>query len=181
MTDFELQKRVFDKISECYKVYPNANRPHYVKFDKRGKVAGTANYGRMELNFNMALLRQNPDEFIGQTVPHEVAHLITDWIWNGTAKPHGKEWKKVMRNLGCKPKRCHSYDTENSGGYEKTKYHYRCSKCGADIFVGPTRHKRQQKHRNMTGNTYYRHNCGGGIRYVKNMGRVSYQDARKKA
>jgi len=48
-----------------------------VGFTVRGTNGGTANHGTWHVNFNMGLLVDNMDEYLNQTIPHEVAHLVT--------------------------------------------------------------------------------------------------------
>ena len=85
-----------------------------VTFDLRGRTAGTAQYSTNHIRFNDVLLRENEDAFVARTVPHEVAHLLAGQIYGRGIRPHGPEWKNVMRRLGLVPSRCHTYDTTNS-------------------------------------------------------------------
>lgn len=85
-----------------------------VLFAIRGTNAGTANAGTNTIKFNPTLLRENPDEFIQDTVPHEVAHLVARLRHLGKAiDPHGAEWRNVMWAFGCQATRCHSFDVSN--------------------------------------------------------------------
>ena len=115
-----------------------------VSFRLRGKTAGTANYGKQEIRYNAVLLEENGDNFLGRTVPHEVAHLVTRQKYGNRASAHGYEWKSVMRAFGLNPTRCHSYDVSNSTVKTvKRGFEYKCSCRTYDLTV--IRHKRIMK------------------------------------
>jgi SprT protein len=89
-----------------------------IDFSLRGRCAGQARVDhedRTSLRINQQLLRENLDDFLNQTIPHEVAHLVVNWQFRKKRKklrPHGQEWQTVMRNcFDLEPKRCHSYQT----------------------------------------------------------------------
>ena len=89
-----------------------------VSFKLRGSTAGQARYSSLkndeEIRYNAVLLEENGKDFLDRTVPHEVAHIVVRHKFSGRRKPHGYEWKSVMRDFGLSSKRCHSYDTTNS-------------------------------------------------------------------
>lgn len=87
-----------------------------ITFHLRGTVAGYAHYKENRINFNPILLDQNPEDFIQQTVGHEVAHLGAFVKYGGRIQPHGPEWARVMFYLGLPPKRCHNYDVTVASG-----------------------------------------------------------------
>lgn len=74
---------------------------------------------------NLTLMQENEDEFMRETIPHEVAHIFQMHI-NDRSPSHGTLWKRLMRQFGIKPQRCHSYDTTKSGRNTKT-YLYMCA------------------------------------------------------
>jgi SprT protein len=102
-----------------------------VDFSLRGKAAGQARWSlvpaarkgsphnpvhqldhhrpHLSLRFNREAYDLAPDWVLQQTVPHEVAHLITRLRWGTSVRPHGPEWQSVMRDcFGLVPKRTHS-------------------------------------------------------------------------
>lgn len=111
-------------------------------FDLRGKVAGKALGKQNHLQLNAVLFMENVDAFLADTIPHEVAHLITGKLYSQQATPHGKEWQEVMRKMGLSPTRCHSFDTANAA-VASTLYRYRC-RCKAFEF-SLVRHQRAQR------------------------------------
>ncbi|WP_235972348.1 SprT family zinc-dependent metalloprotease [Spirabiliibacterium falconis] len=83
-----------------------------VSYNVRGLKAGVAYLNENEIRLNRTLLEQNPDDFIRETVPHELAHLIVHQHYRRRVKPHGKEWQFVMKEVfGLPPNVCHEYDT----------------------------------------------------------------------
>jgi SprT protein len=143
----EVKARVEAKLKECITIaeehfgrtfkYPN------VVYKKRGTTAGTAYYAGYELDFNSVLLMENEEAFLQRTVPHEMAHLITDQVYP-SATTHGKEWKSVMVLLGAEPSRCHSYDTSNSA-HKQQRHIYQCVACDKQYRLSTTRHNRLKK------------------------------------
>lgn len=98
-----------------------------VTFDLRGRTAGMAHYTQNLIRLNDVLLRENGDAFVARTVPHEVAHLLAHQIYGHGIRPHGPEWKNVMRRLGLVPSRCHSYDTTNAVTRRVEKFSMFCA------------------------------------------------------
>ncbi|MFP4560053.1 MAG: SprT-like domain-containing protein [Thiohalorhabdus sp.] len=94
-----------------------------IRFDLTGKTAGQAERGGAFVRFNTVLLRENPEDFLARTVPHEVAHVVVARVYGPATRPHGREWKAVMRDLfGADPTRCHQYDVTNAA--RRTQAHY---------------------------------------------------------
>lgn len=89
-----------------------------IDFSLRGRCAGQARVhrsGATLLRLNLTLLTENLTDFLKQTIPHEVAHLVISWQArqkNRHPRPHGPEWQSVMQNCyKLLPVRCHSYRT----------------------------------------------------------------------
>jgi SprT protein len=118
----------------------------------RGALAGKAHLQRWHLQFNASLLRANQEHFLLQTVGHEVAHLV---VWARTrmrVKPHGAEWKAVMRVFGLETRATHDYDVSMLRR-ARSPFVYRCG-CPGDIHLGSLRHKRVAR-----GVTYFCRRC----------------------
>ena len=84
--------------------------PEYtVCFDLGGKTAGTAEWRRqgtfgmvdVKLSFNMILCRDNTEEFLRRTVPHEVAHIVAEFLYGSSLKKinHGQACRCFITNL----------------------------------------------------------------------------------
>ena len=95
-------------------------------FKDSGKVVNWKGY----LNFNLPLAMENQDDFLNQTVPHEVAHLIADYFFQACCG-HDARWQSVMIRLGKEPMRCHHMAVENHR-HERTvtRHEIICKSCG---------------------------------------------------
>ncbi len=89
-----------------------------IDFSLRGRCAGQARVersGETFLRINLELLANNLDDFLKQTIPHEVGHLVVNWQARKKRqrpRPHGQEWQSVMQNCyDLQPVRCHTYET----------------------------------------------------------------------
>ncbi|WP_339079104.1 SprT family zinc-dependent metalloprotease [Pseudomonas sp. TMP9] len=96
-----------------------------VSFKLRGQKAGVAHLTENKLRFNPQLYRENREDFLRQTVPHEVAHLIAHQLFGLKIQPHGEEWQLIMRGVyELAPNRCHTYEVKRRMA---NRYIYRCS------------------------------------------------------
>ncbi|TRX75997.1 SprT family zinc-dependent metalloprotease [Pseudomonas mangiferae] len=134
--------RLLAKVEACYQqaeafFHRRFTRPD-VSFKLRGQKAGVAHLQENRLRFNPQLYRDNQDDFLRQTVPHEVAHLIAHQVFGGRIQPHGEEWQLIMRGVyELQPHRCHSYAVERRQG---TRYIYRCGCPDQDFPFTAQRH-----------------------------------------
>ena len=76
-----LQSQVIARVEQCI---AHANQRlnkrlpmPAVSFRQRGKIAGSARLQGWEVRFNPVLVEENPQAFLDEVVPHEVAHLVT--------------------------------------------------------------------------------------------------------
>lgn len=81
-----------------------------VRFALKGGTAGKAWWQENLIEYNPTLLGQNVEDFLRQTVRHEVAHLGARMKFGGGIKPHGREWASCCWFLGIPATRCHNYD-----------------------------------------------------------------------
>lgn len=129
----ELRNRVFDKVLLCldkaqakFGVDKVTKIPD-VRYDTKGKTAGWAcwNHGNPWIKINPILLNENVERVVNETVPHEVAHIVVNEVYESqnrvyvdpytyrrrrAIEPHGYEWQQVMRLFGLRPERCHDMD-----------------------------------------------------------------------
>lgn len=97
------------------------------------------------------LIRYNPHIFakyfaesLAQTVPHEVAHYVTDLIHGlRGVRPHGPEWRGIAQALGASPRATGNYDLGGIPLRRQSLYDYRCA-C-AQHRLGVRRHNRIQR------------------------------------
>lgn len=81
-----------------------------IEFNLRGRAAGRAHYSENLIRLNTHLFRENENEFIARTVPHELAHLIAYQVFGREGTGHGHNWRFVCRVLGMTDvTRCHHY------------------------------------------------------------------------
>lgn len=126
-----------------------------VRFDLRGQAAGKVTFQKNSapvISYNMALLLENKERFLSQTLPHEVAHIVARTLFGTDIKPHGPEWQGVMNLFGVEANRCHDYDTSRSRVRRLQRYSYRCD-CG-EYQLTSIRHFRI-----LRGQSYYCRKC----------------------
>lgn len=105
--------------------------PVPVSFDLIGRTAGMYRVvaGRAGIRYNPYLFAKYFDENLTTTVPHEVAHYLTDKIYGySNVRAHGREWRRVMQMLGANDAvRC-DFDLEGIPvrRYQKLRYACRC-------------------------------------------------------
>lgn len=107
--------------------------PPHLSLNMKGHTAGRAHWTSNSIVLNGILFNENKDKFLARTIPHEVAHLVAYKKYSTpyrSPKPHGQEWKHVMRVFGCEESRCHSYDTTNSAQQVRQRYELKCKGCG---------------------------------------------------
>jgi len=78
-----------------------------VTFDLTGRSAGMyrVRHGRRSIRYNPYLFAKYFEDNLAVTVPHEVAHYVTDMLYGlHRVRPHGMEWQAVMRSLGVEPR-----------------------------------------------------------------------------
>ncbi|WP_163558588.1 SprT-like domain-containing protein [Halomonas sp. NO4] len=120
-----LRERVAAAFQLCREMHPGLPSPA-VWLDLRGQCAGQAHFGRGGLRFNPVLLAENRREFFVEVVPHEMAHWLVHHLEEGhRIRPHGHEWRTVMRRLfGLAPRVTHRFDTARAS---PAPHRYRCA------------------------------------------------------
>lgn len=122
-----------------------------VELDLRGCSAGRAILKENRIRLNPALFAENFEDFLEQTIPHELCHL---WHYQRglRGRAHGREWQLLMLSMGVRPERTHCYDVTNARVRRKTKrarYEYACG-CRTAHQVSAVVHNR------MSGGCVYR-------------------------
>ncbi|WP_110667806.1 SprT-like domain-containing protein [Salinicola halophilus] len=158
-----LRARLCERADDAWRlaceIHPALPRPR-VWFDLKGRSAGQAHYGRGGLRFNAVLLTDNRHVFFDEIVPHEMAHWLVFHLENGArARPHGREWKGVMRGLyGLTPHVTHRLDVSRAS---PQPYLYRCD-CETPHRFTARRHAMARR-----GSRYACRRCGSRLRFER--------------
>lgn len=133
-----------------------------IRFDLKGRAAGQVVWrsGQMpHLRYNLTMALLQPEAFLTETVPHEVAHLVVGRCFP-KARPHGSEWRSVMTFFGIdEAARCHHFRSAEKTVTRQRRWHYRCD-CG-DHQLSTTRHNRVQQF----AVSYLCRSCGQPLQY----------------
>ncbi len=114
-----------------------------VFFDLRGRAAGQyrVSRGKPRIRYNPWIFARYFTDSIANTVPHEVAHYVTDRLYGlRNVRPHGAEWQQVMRLLGAEPRATARYDLSGIPVRRQRRFDYRCG-CSAHS-ISSSRHNR---------------------------------------
>ncbi len=74
-------------------------------FDHAKRRAGLCDYSAKRISVSRYLAAKFDDDEIHQVLLHEIAHALA-----GSASGHGREWKRIARDLGYVGGRTHSGD-----------------------------------------------------------------------
>jgi SprT protein len=168
----ELQLRIETVVLECLtqaqKVWGESkvNKIPEIRYDTKGKAAGWSYYDgigdKSHIRINPILLNENVEYIINQTVPHEMAHQVARMVF-GYVKPHGIQWKAVMRVFGKQAIRCHPLSVDTIKAIRQPRGTSKmmkciCPKCNSIIPI--TRNRATKMSQGWT----YRHvECGGRL------------------
>lgn len=151
-----MPEQLHARVEACYQQAEAFFKQRFARpevcFKLRGQKAGVAHLTENKLRFNPQLYRDNHDDFLKQTVAHEVAHLIARQLFGLKIQPHGAEWQLIMRGVyQLLPQRCHSYAIERR---QVSRYIYRCSCPQGEFPFSAQRHALAAK-----GRRYYCRRC----------------------
>ena len=131
-----------------------------IHFDLKGRAAGMyvlSSQGRgrgrkatRKIRYNPWLFAKYFDDNLRDTVPHEVAHYITEQIYGrgrgrNRVLPHGDEWRAVMAAFGADDSVTSSFDLKGIPCRQQQTVAYRCQ-C-RDHQLGIRRHNKVQRGR----------------------------------
>lgn len=141
------QKRFEDKLTECLAIlnkrYNKTFTTPVLRFRQMGKKAGVAYYRTRVIELNSDYCHNGSlDKMINQTLPHELAHIISFELYGLNGCGHKLGWKRVMRVMDVPPIRCHAYSIVGVKIRRRNtqQYHYTCN-CKSHM-VSATIHNR---------------------------------------
>lgn len=165
MVTAELKKLVEQKVNETL-LATNINVPIEIKYDlnsarlngyaswKLDRIKNTVSY---KIRLNPVHLVHSTEKYLRTTLVHEVCHIVAVEKHGFGIKPHGKEWKNLMRSVGAEPSRCNSYQlpANVTVGKKQKRHAVRCPNCLATMQVSTT-----IKNRIRCGHRYKHTACG---------------------
>jgi len=158
-----MPEQIHARVEACYQQAETLFKQRFarpeISFKLRGQKAGVAHLTENKLRFNLQLYRANHEDFLRQTVPHEVAHMIAHQLFGPRIQPHGEEWQLIMRGVyELPPHRCHSYEVERR---QVNRFIYRCSCVDGEFPFSAQRHALVAK-----GRRYYCRRCKATLHFT---------------
>jgi SprT protein len=134
----EVKNKVSEVVNKYNAIYKFGMKEPKIYYDISGTKAGVAKYATKTVHFNPQIAIKDWNEFITNTVPHEVCHLaVLHWaLFNKKEIPsaHGATWKLMMWEVGAKPRRTHDIDVDDLKK-KTSQYIYQC-RCDEAVVVG---------------------------------------------
>ncbi len=131
--DAQRQAQVRCATADCLdlarQIFQFDSKPVPVTFDLSGTAAGMYRVRRGEsvIRYNPYIFAKYFEDGLSVTVPHEVAHYVTDRLYGlRNIRAHGSEWKAVMRSLGAEPRITGRYDLTGVPVRRQRRFSYRC-------------------------------------------------------
>jgi SprT protein len=120
---------IAERCGQAWDIPDLARRVAIVYNPRLRTTLGRAMLDDNRVELNVHLLRAYPDELLG-TLTHELAHLVARMRY-GNVRPHGREFKALMRVVNMSPATTHRLDTEGLK-LRRRRYIYlhRCEDCG---------------------------------------------------
>lgn len=147
MNNKELYEAVANKVKETVEIlnkkFDFAMQVPHIYYDVRGTTGGLAKSASMTVHFNDKLLKENIEEFIATTVPHEVCHIAVYHLCHFKKRTypkngHGADWQIMMRVAGVNARKYHQYEVETK---EPVEYKYECG-CPEGLIIQEKQHKK---------------------------------------
>jgi SprT protein len=101
---------------------------------------------KREIRYNPYIFSKYFEDNFNTTIPHEVAHYISDIVYGlKNIRPHGKEWKKIMQAFGADASVTATYDLSGIPLKKQTYFTYQCD-C-REHQLSSIRHNKIKEHR----------------------------------
>ncbi len=124
-------------INQAAALFDIKNKAVEITFDLKGRSAGMYRVkngkGRIfkrqhrEIRYNPYIFSKYFEDSFTTTIPHEVAHYVTDIIYGlKNIKPHGKEWKAIMLAFEADDSVTANYDLSGIPLKKQTLFTYQC-------------------------------------------------------
>lgn len=141
-----------------------------ISFNLKGRAAGMYrircgkglifSHQQREIRYNPYIFSKYFADNYTTTIPHEVAHYVTDILYGlKNIKPHGKEWKAVMHAFGADASVTADYDLAGIPLKKQSVFTYRCD-C-REHQLSSIRHNKIRKRRYQ----YYCNYCKQMLHY----------------
>ncbi|MDM7860590.1 SprT family zinc-dependent metalloprotease [Alteromonas sp. ASW11-36] len=152
-----LQARVIELIDLATTWAAKSIKPPTLGFRAAGRNGGSAHLHKNHINLNRLFLVENPQHYMEQVLPHEIAHIVVHQLY-GRVKPHGIEWQTVMQEVfKCPPQVTHHMQ---SSLVTSTTFPYQCS-CGT-VELTVRRHNKVMRQKQK----YQCRRCGEVLRFA---------------
>jgi SprT protein len=136
-----------------------------ISFELKGRSAGMYRVYRhlyrqkREIRYNSYIFSKYYEDNFRTTIPHEVAHYISDLIYGlKNIRPHGKEWKEIMQLFDADAAVTADYDLSGIPVRKRTVYTYLCD-C-REHQLSSVRHNRINRNRGQ----YFCNYCKSALR-----------------
>ncbi len=117
-------------VQKACRLFNHSFNPIEVLFDLHGQASGMfcASGEHLLIRYNPYIFAKYFDYSISNTVPHEVAHYVIYCLHGPKGvRPHGREWKDLMRKFGAAPCRTNSLDLEGIPVRRYRRHTYTCA------------------------------------------------------
>jgi SprT protein len=159
-----VRNKMLNTIDICRNKYSLDIPLPVIKFRQLGRRAGVCRFDFLSktglIVINPDFFKNHYDDMLNDTVPHEVAHHVSAYVYGPAGHNHGHFWKGVMQKLGIPaPDRCHEYSLEGVKVRNVQRpYKYVCG-CSTEHNFTEFKHKRHQQLLMMGYNGYRCKHC----------------------
>ena len=137
----EQQQQVIDEtnawITRAEKLFDIKVKPVDIQFNLKGRCSGMYrikqkkklffSHCQREIRYNPYIFSKYFEDNFTTTIPHEVAHYLTDLLHGlKNIKPHGSEWKAVMFAFGADASVTADYDLSGIPVKNQSRFSYQC-------------------------------------------------------